>query len=242
MILQSTHKVIPRVSPHWGDGFLADGARDTNTTPRCCGCLFCYLLLQFGKHVCLFTDSFWLQFPVSGKQASSLAAWSLWLLVLMTETEPRPYAVPLKTSLNWWFHSATSRKEKKQLSKLEDWHCLVPQGLVFVILKNFNHVYFQLLMHHLEIQSLAYLSMSKPQFPAKIGLLIVILTSYHHFKTVLVSISVDYVTDMKKVQDIRWKAVVFHCALSLSHSLSLKDCKQKCCYILKGCSWNENTA
>ena len=72
----------------------------------------------------------------------------------------------------------------------------LPGSVKFVfVMKNFNHVYYQLLTHHLKIQSLIYLSMS--------GLLIVISTSYRHFKTVLMSISVDYVTDMKKVQDIR---------------------------------------
>lgn len=62
-----TYKVIPGVCPHRGDGFLADGARYANTTPRCCGRLLCNLLLQLGKHVRPVGVSFWVKSAVSGE-------------------------------------------------------------------------------------------------------------------------------------------------------------------------------
>lgn len=120
MISQSTYKVIPRVCPHGGDGFLADGARYTNTTPRCCGRFLCNLLFQLGKHVCPLSVSFWVQFTVSGEGLHKMHG--------------------VYGSLFWWpkqcrvliqYHSKQActgnsillqlEKKKRQLSKCQDW-------------------------------------------------------------------------------------------------------------------------
>lgn len=45
-------------------------------------------------------------------------AWSLRLLALRADTEPGPYAVPLKKALFWWCHFAASRKGKETIIKM----------------------------------------------------------------------------------------------------------------------------
>lgn len=119
---QSTYKVIPRVCPHWGDGFLADGARYTDATPRGRGCLLCNLLLQLCKHGVPFSASLWVEFVVSGQCKTSSNAQSLLLHFPRAETELCPYAEPLQKGLYWCFHSATARKTRDSVSATAS-HC-----------------------------------------------------------------------------------------------------------------------